>query len=97
MSTNHLSLILGAIGVLLGPTSILLTILFAIFGALAGLIVAAFLIGGAVGATGSLLVCRYRPAKREAAELTIARVYILASFVPGVQEEFNDGAGTVGG
>ena len=38
MSLNHLSLLLSAISVLLGLTGIVLTILFAIFGVLAGLI-----------------------------------------------------------
>jgi hypothetical protein len=43
MSLNHLSLLLSAISVLLGLTGIVLPILFAIFGVLAGLIVLALL------------------------------------------------------
>jgi H+/Cl- antiporter ClcA len=70
-TSNHLSLILGAIGVLLGLTSILLTILFALLGAPAGLIVAAFLLGAVLGAASVLAVNRHRATERAAAESDI--------------------------
>jgi hypothetical protein len=59
MSLNHLSLLLSAISVSLGLTGIVLTILFAIFGVLAGLIVLAFALGTAIGAAGTSCLFRY--------------------------------------
>jgi hypothetical protein len=64
MSLNHLSLLLSAISVLLGLTGIVLTILFAIFGVLAGLIVLAFALGTAIGTAGTSCFFRCRTTRR---------------------------------
>jgi hypothetical protein len=60
MSTTYLSLLLGVLSVLLGLTSILLSILFAVLGPLTALIVAAFIIGTTLGATGGFILARHR-------------------------------------
>lgn len=60
MSNSQLSLLLGAIGVLLALASIFLTVLIAVLGALIGLIVAGFLFGIAVGVLATLTAGRLR-------------------------------------
>ena len=56
MSEIHLSLLLSAVGAVLGLMSVLLTILFALLGPLAALIIAAFCFGVILTAPASIFI-----------------------------------------
>jgi hypothetical protein len=57
MNTHDANLLVGLLGVAIGLVSLLATILIAAFGALGGLIIAAFITGSAITAA---LMWRYR-------------------------------------